>query len=129
MTSQPGKQIIAIHILSNISRNKGNQTMILGQSIEYNMRNIFLKKSFTKCRGETIARSFSKTSKLSISLDRSSKVVWSLCFIVYQVREKSKEKSKLAKLRYITLNYLSHYIMITYFFVSIYMVLLGSFVT
>ena len=56
--------------------------MINGQSVEYNMRNIFLKKSFTKCHGETITRSFSKTLKPSISLDRQSRVVWSL-FLLY----------------------------------------------
>ena len=44
MTSQPGLQTIAIHILPNISRSKGNQTMKLGQLLEYNKRNIFLKK-------------------------------------------------------------------------------------
>ena len=43
MTSQPGKQTIAIHIFPNISRSKGSQTIKFGQSIEYNMRNIFLK--------------------------------------------------------------------------------------
>ena len=31
MTLQPGKQIIAIHILPNISRSKCNQAMKLGQ--------------------------------------------------------------------------------------------------
>ena len=45
MTSQPEKQTIAIHILLNISRRKGNQTMKFGQLTEYNMRNIFLEKS------------------------------------------------------------------------------------
>ena len=44
MTSQTGKQIITIHILPNISRSKGNQTMELGQLIENNMVNIFLEK-------------------------------------------------------------------------------------
>ena len=44
MTSQPGLQTIAIHILSNISQSKGNQTMKFGQLIEYNKRNIFLQK-------------------------------------------------------------------------------------
>ena len=39
MTSQPGLQTIAIHILPNISQSKGNQTMKFGQSIEYNKRN------------------------------------------------------------------------------------------
>ena len=56
MTSQPGKQIIAIYTFPNISRSKGNQTMKFGQFIEYNMRNIFLGKSYTKCGGEAIPR-------------------------------------------------------------------------
>ena len=60
MTSQPGKQTIVIHILRNISRSKGNQTKKFGQFIEYNMRNIFLEKSYTKCGGETICRPLSK---------------------------------------------------------------------
>ena len=46
MTSQPGKEIIAKHILPNISRSKDNQTMKFGQLIEYNMKNIFIEKSF-----------------------------------------------------------------------------------
>ena len=70
MTSQPGQQTILIHILPNISRSKGNQTMKFGQLIEYNMRNIFLEKSFTKCGGETSPRLFSEKLKLSISLDQ-----------------------------------------------------------
>ena len=37
MTSQTGKQIITIHILPNISRSKGNQTIKFGQLIEYNV--------------------------------------------------------------------------------------------
>ena len=69
MTSQPGQQTIAIHILPNISRNKGNQAMKFGQLIEYNMRHIFVEKSYTKCAGETIPRPLSKKSKLSISRD------------------------------------------------------------
>ena len=44
MTSQPGKQTIAIHILANISTSKGNQTMKFDQLIEYHMRNVFLEK-------------------------------------------------------------------------------------
>ena len=44
MTSQPGEQIIAIHILPNITRIKANQTTKFGHLIEYNMRNIFLEK-------------------------------------------------------------------------------------
>ena len=69
MTSQPGKQKIAIHILPNISRSKVNQAMKFGKLGEHNTRNIFLGKSYTKCGGETIPRSFSKKSKISISRD------------------------------------------------------------
>ena len=72
MTSQTGKQTIAIHILSNISKSKSNRTMKFGQLIECNMRNIFLKNSFTKCVEETIPKPFPKKSKLSISLDQQS---------------------------------------------------------
>ena len=43
MMSQPGLQTILIHILPNISQSKGNQTVKIGQLIEYN-RNIFLQK-------------------------------------------------------------------------------------
>ena len=63
MTSQPGKQQITIHILPNISRSKNNQTMKFGRLIEYNMRNIFLEKSYAKCGQETISRPFYKKSK------------------------------------------------------------------
>ena len=52
MTPQPGKRTIAIHILLNISRSKSNQSMKLGQSIEYNMRKLFLEKPYTKCGGK-----------------------------------------------------------------------------
>ena len=38
MTSQPGKQTIAIQMLINISRGKGNQAMRFGQSVQYNMK-------------------------------------------------------------------------------------------
>ena len=48
MSSEPRKQAIAIQILSNISRSKGNQALKFGQLIDYNMRNIYLKKSYTK---------------------------------------------------------------------------------
>ena len=44
MTSQPGSQRIAIHVLPDISQSKGNQTMKFGQLIEYSKRNIFLQK-------------------------------------------------------------------------------------
>ena len=47
--------------------------MKFGQLIEYNLRNIFLGKSYRKCGGETISRAFTKKSKLSVSLDQQSK--------------------------------------------------------
>ena len=43
MTSQPGKQTIVIHMLCNILRSKGNQTMKFGQIIEYTIKKKFLK--------------------------------------------------------------------------------------
>ena len=51
---------MAIHILPNISRSKGNQAMKFGQLIKHNMRNIFLKKSYTKSGVENIPDSFLK---------------------------------------------------------------------
>ena len=63
MTSQPGLQTTAIHILPNVSRSKDNQTMKFDQLIEYKMRNTFVEKSYTKFAGETIHRLLSKTSK------------------------------------------------------------------
>ena len=68
MTSQPGYQTIAIHILPNIARSKSNQAMKFGQLIEYNMINLSVRKPCTKCARKTISRPFSKKSKLSISL-------------------------------------------------------------
>ena len=44
MTSQPGLQTIAIHILPNISQSKDNQEMKFGQLIDYDKINVFLQK-------------------------------------------------------------------------------------
>ena len=44
--------------------------MTFGQLIEYNMRNIFIEKSYTKRAGETIRRPLPKKSKFNISLDQ-----------------------------------------------------------
>ena len=52
--------------------------MKFGQLIEYNMRNIFVEKSYTKCAGEAIPRPLSKKSKLSISLDQQCTLLNSL---------------------------------------------------
>ena len=53
MTSQPGLQTIAIHILPNLSQSKGNQKMKFVQLIEYSKRNIFLQKLCRKWGKET----------------------------------------------------------------------------
>ena len=64
MTSQAGKQTIAMHILANVLRSKGNQTLKFGQLIEYNMRNIFLENLYAKCNRETILRPARKKVKI-----------------------------------------------------------------
>ena len=46
MTSLSGKQIIAVHILPNISRSEDNQAMEFCQLIEHNMSNIFFETSY-----------------------------------------------------------------------------------
>ena len=59
-----------MHILAKISSSKGNQTMKFGQLIEYNIWNILVEKSYTKCGGETVPRPLSTKPNLSISLDQ-----------------------------------------------------------
>ena len=44
--------------------------MTFGQLIEYNMRNIFIGKLYTKYPEETIPRPLSNISELGISLDQ-----------------------------------------------------------
>ena len=53
MTSQTGSQANTIHILANISRSKGNETMKFDQVIVYRNRKSFLQKSYKK-RGKEI---------------------------------------------------------------------------
>ena len=61
MTSQTVQQIIAIHLLPNISRSKSNHTMKFSQLKEYITRYIFLKKSYTqKTWWKLVADSFIK---------------------------------------------------------------------
>ena len=57
-------------MLPNMSRSKVIQAIKFGQLIEYDMRTIFLEKSYKKCGEETIPRPFSKKSKLSIPMDQ-----------------------------------------------------------
>ena len=46
MTSQSGKKVTTIYILSNISGSKENQAMKFSQLIGHKVRNIFLQKSY-----------------------------------------------------------------------------------
>ena len=63
-------------------RRKGNQTMKFARLIEYNMTNIFLEKSYTKCGGESSPRPFFEKLKLSISLDQQPELLYVL-FLLY----------------------------------------------
>ena len=81
MTSQTGKLIISIHILTNISRSKGKQTIKFGQLID--MRNSFLEKSYTKCCGEVGPTPVYKKLKSTISLDQQSEMLWRLLLLYF----------------------------------------------
>ena len=51
MTSCTGKVLSAIHVLPNISRSKGKIKFCYSR--EYDVRNTFLEKLYTKCGRET----------------------------------------------------------------------------
>ena len=72
--------------IAHISRSKGNQAIKLGQLTDYNMRNIFLEKSYTNCGAETSPRPFYEKLKLSISLDQLPKVSCGLFFMYAKLR-------------------------------------------
>ena len=59
--------------------------MKCGQLIEYNMRNIFLEKSYAKHGREASPRPFYQKSKLSISLDQQSQMLYNLFLLYVQV--------------------------------------------
>ena len=60
--------------------------MKFDQVIEWNLRNIFLEKSYTECGGETIPRPFFEKSKLSISVDQYSKALYILILLFVKLR-------------------------------------------
>ena len=60
--------------------------MKFGQLIEYNLRKVFLEKLCTKYGRETIPTPFFKKSKLSISLDQYSKVLYILFLLFAKLR-------------------------------------------
>ena len=56
--------------------------MKFGQLIEYNIRSIFLEKSYTKYDEETSPRTLSKKFKLTFPLDQQFEILYSL-FLFY----------------------------------------------
>ena len=79
MTSQPGSQTVTMHILPNTPRSKGNQTMRLGQLIEYNKRNIFLQK-YSENEALRLVSDLFLCSKKALY---KAKVVWNLVSISF----------------------------------------------
>ena len=77
-------QLVVLVVLSVGLFITDHEIISYSQLVEYNMRNIFLEKSYTKWGRETIPRPFSKNLKLYISVDQKSKVLYSL-FLLYQV--------------------------------------------
>ena len=49
--------------------------MKFGQVTEYNVRNVFLQKFYTKCGGKAIPRPFYRNSNLSITVDQQSEML------------------------------------------------------
>ena len=79
MTLKSGQQIITIHILFNISSSQCNQAMKIGQLIEYNIRNIFIEKLYTKYGGEASPRPFHKNQNWTYLWTNSLKC-YKVCF-------------------------------------------------
>ena len=80
VASQPGEQLIAIHILTIISTSKDNHAMKFGLLIREN-RKIFFLKNQTKYSDYTIHIFFLKYQNRA-SLDQNSEVLCSL-FLMY----------------------------------------------
>ena len=75
-----------INIAQYLNISKYNPTIKFGKLIEYNMTNIFIERSYTKCGGETIPGPFSKKSKFSISLVQKSKVLYRFLLLYAKLR-------------------------------------------
>ena len=74
-------------LVLNLSRSKSNQRIKFGQIKEYNMRNVFLEKTYTKCGGKTNSRAFSKKSKLSLYLNQHYEHLCSLILLYVKVED------------------------------------------
>ena len=57
-----------------------------GWLIEYNMRNISPKNSYSKCGGETSLKPSSKKSKLSMSQDQQPNIFYNLHFFMTKAK-------------------------------------------
>ena len=60
--------------------------MKFDQLVVYDMRNIFLEQSYSKCGRKTSLRLFSEKLKLSLSLNQQSKVLYSLFSLYAKLR-------------------------------------------
>ena len=69
---------VARHILTNISRSKGNQAMIFGQLIKLIMRNVFFLKNHTQNAMEILFPDSFLKNKIELAQDQYSKVSYSL---------------------------------------------------
>ena len=58
-----------MHRLPNIARSKGNQIIKLCELIEYDIKSIFLEKSYTKCGGEAIPRPYSENPRFFFAIN------------------------------------------------------------
>ena len=73
--------------MTDISKSKDNKAVKYDQVLEYNMRNIFPEKSYTKCGGDTFRGPFSKKLKLRISLGSVALLFIWFVLIVCQVED------------------------------------------
>ena len=84
--SQPGLQTIPIHVLTNISRSKGNYAMKFGQWTEYNFG-----KKFLKNHTQNVVEKLFQTLFWKIKIEHiSGSILWSFInfvFIVSQVED------------------------------------------
>ena len=68
------------------------------------MKTIFLEKSYEKLGGKTNPRLFPKKSKLSISLDQQSKVLYNLLLLYVQI----EDYRNILKLKFRLVNFTSY---------------------
>ena len=81
------KQIVTKHVLPNISRSEGNQTIKLGQLIEYSIRNIFLEYHTQNVVEKLVPDSFLKNQNILKLRYRP------LAFTSYKAFLKNKKRS------------------------------------